>query len=199
VSAGRAAVLILVSVLATAGLGWLARAPYTSPGADGALLRLSWRLRGEKSETCRPRTQAELDALPVHMRTPEVCESTLLAYRLVVQVDGATRDSVVVLPGGARGDRPVFVLREVPLAPGEHRVSVRFVRERAEDDDEDDDDDDARDDEHREDHGSRRRRDDARHVSLAIDTVVFARAGDIQLITLSPDGSHFVHVAPANR
>src|SRR5690606_5782376 len=76
-SAGRILMVVVVSALATASLGWLARAPYHPPGSDTGLLRLSWRLRGEKVESCRPRTQAELDALPVHMRTPEVCEGRL--------------------------------------------------------------------------------------------------------------------------
>ena len=119
-------VLGIVTVLATAALGWGSRAPYSSPDGDRALLRLSWRMRGERIETCRPRTQAELDAVPVHMRTPEICEGHLLSYRLVVQVDDEAPDTTEIRPAGAKGDRPVYVLAEQPLTEGAHRVRVAF-------------------------------------------------------------------------
>lgn len=184
-SARRVIVLLFVSAVATAGLGWLSRAPYTSRDADRALLRLSWRLRGEKSEVCRPRTQEELDALPVHMRTSEVCESTLLAYRLIVRVDGVTRDSTIVLPGGARGDRPVFVLRELPLEPGTHHVSIRFDRERADDD--------------RDYRSPQQSANGAHPISLGFDTTLLMHAGRIELITLASDGARLVHIAPTEQ
>ena len=174
----RRGVMILVSALAAAGLGWLARAPYDPPGADDGLLRLSWRLRGEKVETCRPRTQAELDATPVHMRTPDVCESLLLAYVLTVQIDDAAPDSTHIRPGGARGDRPVFVLRELPLTPGRHRVRVRFMRVAP---------------------------DDAPPAGmpashpLETDAVVVASPGEIHLITLASDASRLVHISSDSR
>jgi hypothetical protein len=155
-----------VTAVCTIFLGWLSRAPYDPPGSDGGLLRLSWRLRGEKVETCRPRTQAELDALPVHMRTPEVCESRRVAYRLVVQLDGHAPDTTIVLPGGARADRPVYVLRETPLAPGPHRVLVTFTGLSA--------------------------HDDAPQLSLEAD--LDARPGRVELITLDPEGHRLVHV-----
>ena len=108
---GRRALSLLVTLLAVAGVGWLSRAPYDPPGGEHGVLRLSWRLRGERVETCRTRTEAELAALPAHMRTPEVCEARLLNYRLVQQIDEAVADTAIVVPGGARGDRPLFVLR----------------------------------------------------------------------------------------
>lgn len=175
-NARRTLALVLVSALATVSLGWLARAPYHPPGSDVGLLRLSWRLRGDRVEHCRPRTQAELDALPVHMRTPEICEGRLVAYRLIVQVDRARSDTVRIMPGGARGDRPVFVLRDTPLAPGPHHVRVSFTREDASDDDE-----------------------RASSGALAIDTALVAEPGAIHLITLSPDADELVLVSPATR
>jgi hypothetical protein len=183
---GRVTALLLVSTLATAGIGWFARAPYSTPDAANARLRLSWRLRGEKSETCRPRTQAELEALPVHMRTPEVCETRLLPYRLTVRIDEGPPDTATVLPGGVRGDRPVFVLREYILPPGEHRVSVRFTR-----------DEDAA--------GTNGAtngeapQEPAESAALAIEAAVTAQAGEIHLITVAPDGRRFVHIAPGGR
>jgi hypothetical protein len=134
------------------------------------MLRLSWRMHGERIETCRTRSPAELEKLPVHMRTEEVCEARLVAYRLVVQIDDARPDTTHVLPGGVRGDRPLFVLREMPLAPGRHRVRVRFARE---------------------DHLEDAPLEDA-PPPLVLDTVLVATAGRIDLVTLAPNTQRFV-------
>lgn len=156
---------VLVATAAVLAIGALSRLPWSPPAADAGLLRLSWRMRGERIETCRPRTQAELDALPVHMRTPEVCDSRLLAYRLVLQVDDAPPDSSIASPGGARGDRPLFVLRDIPLEPGPHRVRVRFEREDG---------------------------DGSAAPPLVFDSVLDARPGRIQLITVDPAARRLV-------
>ncbi|MBR9988207.1 MAG: hypothetical protein KFH98_00550 [Gemmatimonadetes bacterium] len=153
---------VLVTAVMTVGIGWLARAPYQPPGSDSATLRLSWRLRAPVAETCRPRTQAELDALPVHMRTPEVCQSRSAAYDLIVQVDARTADTSRVLQGGAKGDRPLFVLKELSLEPGPHHVRVRFAS------------------------GAGLPAEES--VVLALDTVLHMHAGTVDLVTLGPDG-----------
>lgn len=158
----RAAAVILVAMVS---LGWLSRAPWDQPAAAHGLLRLSWRMHGERVETCRARTPAELDKLPVHMRTDEVCAARLVAYRLVLQVDDAAPDTIRVLPGGARGDRPLFVLRDTPLAAGRHRVRVRFEREGP-----------ARD----------------AAPPLVLDTNLVASAGRIDLVTLDPHTPQFI-------
>lgn len=176
----RIVTVVLVSAAATLALGWAARANYDSPGGESAVLRLSWRLRGEREEKCRPRTQAELDALPVHMRTPEICEGSLVAYRLVVQVDDGVPDTSRVLPAGAKGDRPIYVLKEKEVAPGSHRVRIDFARE----DEADTDDDDEEDDE-----------DDDAPV-FAMDTVLDMSAGSIELITMAADGKRLVRHRP---
>jgi hypothetical protein len=163
-NAARAAGVLALTVVAMAGLGWGARAPWTPPGADAGLLRLSWRLRGERIERCRPRTPSELEALPVHMRTPELCEGHLVAYHLSLSVDGSVPDTATVVPGGARGDRPVFVFRERSLEPGEHRVRVEL-----------------------------RRADGADGVPLTLDTVLTAFAGAVELVTLDPATGRLVH------
>ena len=168
-SPGARAVAAIVALLATAGLGWLSRAPYDPPGGDHAMLRLSWRLRGERVETCRTRTEAELAALPAHMRTPEVCEARLLRYRLVQQVDDAAPDTVTVIPGGARGDRPLFVLRETPLLPGPRRVRVTLARE------------------------------DGAGEPLAFEQVIDAAPGAVELVTLDAEAGRLVHRTTANR
>jgi hypothetical protein len=156
----------LIVVLMTVGIGWLARAPYQPPGAEDALLRLSWRLRAPAADVCRPRTQAELDALPAHMRTPEVCEKRSTVYRLVVQLDSLVADSTRVLQGGARADRPLFVLRERRVAPGRHRVRIDFAPENG---------------------------DPSGLVRpLSLDTVLQMESGAVVLITLDTEASRFL-------
>jgi hypothetical protein len=65
--------VVAVSALFLALIGWGTRADYQRATDQHALLRLSWRMRGERLENCRDRTPAELEALPVHMRTPRIC------------------------------------------------------------------------------------------------------------------------------
>ena len=163
-SVRRGMALLLVSALATVPIGWGARAPWRFSDAEHAVLRLSWRLRGEREEHCRPRGEAELAALPVHMRTPEICESHLVVYRLVLQLDGGRPDTVRLEPAGARGDRPVFVLRDTALEPGPHRVRVWLGRE-----------------------------DGRGGPALTLDETIEGRAGAIELVTLEGDGRRLVH------
>ncbi|MEX0891236.1 MAG: hypothetical protein WEB88_03625 [Gemmatimonadota bacterium] len=158
---------VVVSALALLALGWLSRAPYTPSGADQGLLRLSWRHVGQPAEVCRQRTQQELDALPVHMRTPQDCQRRRTEYTLVLRVNGGAPDSALVLPEGARGDRPVYVLRERALPPGEHQVEIHFAPAVGEGD------------------------------TLTFAGPVRARPGAIELITTAPDGGTLVHLSGA--
>ena len=118
---------VLVAVMVTAAIGLGSRAPYSPPGSDASVLRLSWRLRGEKNEECRARTAEELVALPAHMRSPEVCEGHLVSYRLTLRIDEAPPVTRTFVPAGAKGDRPIFVMHDQPLAPGEHTIGIEFL------------------------------------------------------------------------
>lgn len=154
---------LLVTAAMTVSLGWLARTPWQPPGSEDALLRLSWRLRPPVSETCRARTQAELDALPVHMRTLQVCVNETGAYRLIVQLDTSVSDTTRVRRGGAKGDRPLYVFCEVPIPPGRHHVRIRFEPEKS-------------------------MSADRSFPPLSLDTVLHMQAGVVALVTLDPDG-----------
>jgi hypothetical protein len=60
------------------------------------------------------------------MRNPDSCVGQLPSHRLRVQVDGEERFDLLVEASGARGDRPLFVFRELLLPPGRHEVQVSF-------------------------------------------------------------------------
>jgi hypothetical protein len=155
---------VLAAAMATAAIGYASRAPFTQQGADAARLRMSWRLRGEKIESCRNRTEEELAALPVHMRTPQICTSKLLSYRLIVEVEGLRTDTVRILPAGAKGDRPIFVLHDIMLPPGDYEVEVEFEPEDVA----------------------------SKHEPMEYEGVVHARPGSIALITIAPNARALV-------
>lgn len=152
---------VVVTAALMAPIVGLARAPYRPPGADAAVLRLSWRMTVQARENCRSRTPEELAALPAHMRSPEVCEADDAAYALITRIDSATADTAHLIRGGIKEDRPLFVLDERSLEPGEHRVRVQL-------------------------HRLTQGRGDSTLVSL--DTVVVMETGRVRLVTLRPDG-----------
>jgi hypothetical protein len=109
-------------------LGALTRFGYVAEPANEAELRLAWRARAPLVEECRRLTDAEREALPVHMRRDVVCEGRVASYRLRVEVDGEVRREAVVKGAGARGDRPLYVFEALRLPPGERGVRVVFER-----------------------------------------------------------------------
>ena len=154
---------ILCSAAAALAIAALARAPWIPAGHEQAWLRFSWRMNLVATEACRPRTDAELAELPVHMRTPEVCTSDLADYFLVLRIDTASADTVALVRGGVKGDRPLFVLEERRIRPGTHDVQVELVRAAA-----------------------------ARTVLASLDTRITVRSGEIVLITLDRDGDRLM-------
>ncbi|HEX6939525.1 MAG TPA: hypothetical protein VF158_08940 [Longimicrobiales bacterium] len=125
---GLAVVVIGAAVLA---LGALSRLPYTAADAGRGVLRLSWRVRGERVQQCRRLSAEELEALPLHMRRPEACEGRIAPYRLRVVIDGDLVEDALVSAAGAKRDRPIYVFRDFPLTPGAHQVEITFTREGA--------------------------------------------------------------------
>ncbi|MEK6609305.1 MAG: hypothetical protein AABZ35_00095 [Gemmatimonadota bacterium] len=119
---------VLLALVATAAVGALSRVPYTSQSGSDAFVRLAWRARGERVETCRRLSPEELARIPAHMRREEVCEGRIVPYGLTVTVDGVRAVQESVASKGVREDRPLYVFREMPVAPGRHRLSVVFAR-----------------------------------------------------------------------
>ena len=165
----RIAAVVITTALMLVVIGWLARAPYTPRGSEDAVLRLSWRFRPVAAETCRPRTQAELDALPVHMRTPEICQSEPVVYSVVRQLDDGAADTIRVVRGGLKQDRPVYVLLDTTLSPATYRVRVSLTRERE---------------------GA------TEQVLEPLDTLIRMGAGHVGLVTLESEGSGFIVRGP---
>jgi len=122
---------VLGGVLAAAtllALAALSSIPYAPESGRQAMLRLSWRARVARVRECREPTQEELRGLPAHMQRNEICEGRVSPYLLQVSIDDQFIARDTVRPAGARHDRPLYVFREIPLTPGDHRVRVRFER-----------------------------------------------------------------------
>lgn len=115
-----AALLLLLTRASALSLGWHPE--------DAAMLRLSWRARPERIETCRAPSAEELARTAEHMRQRVTCEGTTASYQLQVEVDDKPVDSRVVRGGGWRNDRPLQLLNEFRLEPGVRRLRVTFDR-----------------------------------------------------------------------
>jgi hypothetical protein len=161
----------LCTAVLTLVIAAFARAPYTPPGSDDARIRFSWRMSIAARESCRPRTPAELDALPVHMRTPEICTRDVARYTLITRVGDVGADTIHLVRGGVKGDRPLFVLEERTLSPGAHRIRVDLERTT-----------------------------DVTEVLATLDTTLVMESGAVQLITLDDtEGRRLVARSPASR
>lgn len=125
-SPARGALAAVVAVALTAATAALTRTPVTFSGEGVGVLRLSWRMKGVTAEACRTLAPEELARLPAHMRNPRACIGVIAPYHLTVTADRSLSVDDTVRAPGARSDRPLNVLREFLLTPGEHQVAVRF-------------------------------------------------------------------------
>lgn len=125
----RALAATLLCAAAAAAIAYGSSVPLSLAPADDAAIRFSWRAVGEPIEECRTPSAEEQARLPLHMRRPVICERRLSAFRLLVELDGTLRIDERIAPEGAQGDRPAYVLYELRVAPGSHRISVRFAPE----------------------------------------------------------------------
>lgn len=126
---------ILIGLAFLAGVAWLTEAPARFATEDAALLRLSWRLPAGEGQDCRRPTPEELAALPAHMRNPDAClGGSHPGFTLSVSVDGSDIVTDTLYPSGSRGDRPIYVFRELPIASGQKSLRVRFEQNEGEGD-----------------------------------------------------------------
>ncbi|MBI4519414.1 MAG: hypothetical protein HY701_01140 [Gemmatimonadetes bacterium] len=104
-----------LATLTTAALGALSRLPYGGADGEAALVRLSWRYRGEREEECRQLSDEELARLPAHMRQPVVCEGQIASFLLEVAIDGTTTARDTVRSAGVS----LELATRIALEPGE--------------------------------------------------------------------------------
>ena len=123
----RVALAVGMTVVGTFLLGALSRQPIQWESPDEAAIRLTWRLRAAEVESCIRATPEELERLPPHMRNPDACAGRMPEFRLTVTVDGQVVLEEDVSGAGARGDRPIYVFRELRVKPGTRALKVDFV------------------------------------------------------------------------
>jgi hypothetical protein len=121
--AATIATVVLLTLLARASA-----APVAYHNGGTALLRLSWSARPERIETCRTLSAEELEREEEHMRQRVECEGTFASYTLRVEADQRLVSESAVRGAGFRHDRPIYLLRELPVASGAHRLRVSFTR-----------------------------------------------------------------------
>lgn len=121
----RLAILVVSLVMALAVAG-LSQVPVNSD-TDRALIRLSWRAEPVRAEECRTLTAEEQADVPVHMRRAQECVGGFVDYELTLRIDDRVAIVDTIAPAGLRRDRPVYVLREVPVEAGRHAVEVEFT------------------------------------------------------------------------
>ena len=126
---------VVVTALSLAAMVFLSAAPVRSDDGDSARLRLSWSARPERIETCRVLSKQELEKTEEHMRQRVQCEGKFATYALDVFVDERLVHESVVRGGGLRNDRPIYLLREIPVPVGNHRIRVSFNRREKTDND----------------------------------------------------------------
>lgn len=124
----RSAIAIAVTGVALVLLARASATPLPFHSAPSARLRLSWSARPERIGVCRTLSAAELAQRAEHMRQRVECEGRFATYVLRVDVDGVVALEDVVRGAGLRSDRPLYLLREIELAPGRHAVHVTFTR-----------------------------------------------------------------------
>ncbi len=117
----------IAAALGLSGLSRGARHPDVTP--DG-VLRVTLSARPERIERCRRLSEQELAERPVHMRLALECEGGSATYRFRVWRDSVLLDDRILRGSGFRPDRPIHLLREYPVPPGER--SLRVVLQRVE-------------------------------------------------------------------
>ena len=98
-----------------------------SDPTTGALLGIAVRTMAGTVQDCRALSEAEMAALPQHMRRKEICETRAAQYRLEVRVDGETRLDRIYSPAGIHGDRPITVDERIGVTAGSHAVTIHFA------------------------------------------------------------------------
>lgn len=118
--------LAAMGLVATAALSlW----PWVAEPLPDGMVRFSWRARGEVVTRCRRPTAEELAGTPAHMRQETICEEGVVApYHLRLAVNGQVLVDSTAPGSGGRGDRSMYLFRELRVATGTHRIVAELVR-----------------------------------------------------------------------
>lgn len=117
----------LVSVIVVAAAALLSAWPdYRTLPPDQAVLKLSFTHGGDRSASCRDRTEEELAKLPANMRKTQVCERRRPPVAVELVLDGAELFAATLPPSGIAGDGPSRVYEKFMLPAGPHEIAVRM-------------------------------------------------------------------------
>lgn len=116
----------VASLVLVAGMAGLSQIPLATADGD-ARIRLSWRNEPIRVEECRALTDEDQADVPAHMRRAQSCTGYHVDYELRLEIDGRAVAVDTVAPSGIRRDRPVYVLRDIPVPPGRHTVDVSYA------------------------------------------------------------------------
>lgn len=175
------------------GIAWASSFEVRANPSATSVVRLAWGARPERVEVCRTQTDEDLAKLPQHMRQRVVCEGTTAQYRLEVRRNGAVIANAVVVGGGLRHDRQLYVFREIRVPSGSSAIDVRFNRiDSVQAEDGDDDEvgeasDVSPDRETRESDERRRRRGEAVPATLSLRETVVLAPREVMLVTYAPE------------
>lgn len=100
------------------------RWPYAPPVAEQPQLALSFKHPGKATQRCRTPSPEELEAMPIHMRQPQICDRQRAAVRVQLRVDGRTLLDHSYEPRGLWGDGNSVAFEQVDAPPGRHRVEI---------------------------------------------------------------------------
>lgn len=194
-----------LALLSMLGIAALSYAPSRSSSRTLATIRLAWQARPERVETCRRLSAEEQARLPAHMRQEMSCEGFNARYQLRVALDGAPVLEDTIRGSGLRHDRPIYLLRDVPVARGAHHLVVSFDRiDRPSSGDVEDEEAEHREDSvavmpgraRREAEERERRRLEAVPSALRLEQDVELLAGQVLLVTYDPEGRRLAAVTP---
>ena len=118
---------LIVSILLCFIIAYIPNITYSFNNKN-SILRLSWRLAGQKIETCKKFSNIELKKIPKHMRNPNgFCKSTPINYNLFLSIDNKIIIKKNYYSQGLKGDGAIFVLIDIPIKPGSKNVVIRFL------------------------------------------------------------------------